>query len=206
MPLRSVRILFHTEQWNSPNTVNGNLGIILHAAQEMWKAGHGDWFSNNWEIRDKSRNICVLITSAIGDITSGQLVCALLMKTAIKCFFKKDFGPCPCDCAKLELRRPKVLHGSVDIIICITSISVFLPPVLYANWHSSIFFFKLDLQTQVFPPSPVFLLISVSLAAPFPPYPRSSILRQSLVRHCFQAKSSLPFPHSLTPCVNLDES
>lgn len=76
----------------------------------------------------------------------------------------------------------------------------------YMQTGTAAFFFKLDLQTQVFPPSPVFLLISVSLAAPFPPYPRSSILRQSLVRHCFQAKSSLPFPHSLTPCVNLDES
>lgn len=28
-----------TEQGKNPNTVNGNLGIILHAAQEMWKAG-----------------------------------------------------------------------------------------------------------------------------------------------------------------------
>lgn len=38
------QILFHAEPC-IPDTVSGNLGIVLHAAQEMWKAGHG--FRNN---------------------------------------------------------------------------------------------------------------------------------------------------------------
>lgn len=85
-----------TAQRSNPNTVNGNLGIILHAAQEMWKAGHSDWFSNNWEIWDKSRNICVLITRVVGGITSQQLIYTLVMIKAIKQNFKKkvlDAGP-----------------------------------------------------------------------------------------------------------------
>lgn len=76
-----------TAQRSNPNTVNGNLGIILHAAQEMWKAGHSDWFSNNWEIWDKSRTVCVLITRVVGGITSHQPICALVIKKAIKHFF-----------------------------------------------------------------------------------------------------------------------
>lgn len=80
-----------TAQRSNLNTVNGNLGIILHAAQEMWKAGHSDWFSNNWEIWDKSRNICVLITRVVAGITSRHLICVLVMKKAIKQFFKKRF-------------------------------------------------------------------------------------------------------------------
>lgn len=59
-----------TARRSNPNTVNGNLGIILHAAQETWKAGHGDWFSNNREIWDKSWNICVLITRVVGGVTA----------------------------------------------------------------------------------------------------------------------------------------
>lgn len=75
--------------------MNGNLGIILHAAQEMWKPGHSDWFSNNWEIWDKSRNICVLITRVVGGITSRQPICAVR-----QIFLKKAFGFWSCDCAK----------------------------------------------------------------------------------------------------------
>lgn len=61
------QILFHTEPPRQGATpVNGNVGIILHAAHEMWKAGHRDWFSNNWEIWDKRRKyICVLITRMV---------------------------------------------------------------------------------------------------------------------------------------------
>lgn len=87
------QILFHTDplRRSNANTVNGNLGIILHAGYEMWKAGHSDWFSNNWEIWDKSRNICVLITRVVGGITSRQPICALVVRKAIKQFFKKRF-------------------------------------------------------------------------------------------------------------------
>lgn len=33
------QILFHADPY-IPDTGSGNLGIVLHAAQEMWKAGH----------------------------------------------------------------------------------------------------------------------------------------------------------------------
>lgn len=115
-----------TEQRNNPNMVNGNLGIILHAAQKMWRAAPSDWFSNNWEIWDKSRYICVLITLdgrwyylPPAHVCSGD-------ENSDKIFLKRDFGSCPSSCAKPELRRPKVLHGPVEIIIWyITSIFVF---------------------------------------------------------------------------------
>lgn len=61
----------------------------------MWKPGHSDWFSNNWEIWDKSRNICVLITRVVGGITSRQSICAVR-----QIFLKKGFGFWSCDCAK----------------------------------------------------------------------------------------------------------
>lgn len=78
-----------TVQRSNPIAVNGNLGIILHAAREMWKAGHSDWFSNNWEIWDKCRNIYVLITRVVADITSHQFMCGSVTKKAIKHVKKK---------------------------------------------------------------------------------------------------------------------
>lgn len=53
---------------------HGDLGIIL---QGMWKPGHGYWFCNKWEIWDKRRNICVLITAERGWGTSGRPICAV---------------------------------------------------------------------------------------------------------------------------------
>lgn len=84
--LSICQILFHSDPLvsrSNPSAVNGNLGIILHAVQGTWKAGHSDWFSHNWEIWDKSRDICVLIARVADDITPGQLMWALVRREAI---------------------------------------------------------------------------------------------------------------------------
>lgn len=109
-------------------------------------------------------------------------------------FFFKDFGLYPCCCAKLGLRWPKVFHGPVEMFIWgITSISVFWCPAWYAKWHNRRF--ELDLQSVWRKAAALFFVL-------FP----SPLLCTAWSFRCFQAKSSFPFPHSLTPCTNLDES